>query len=238
MALPEVRHGFVSGNSAGGLFELKSFSLPDERWESASYGTEHALHHGAFDWDKLNLLGLDFEGRPALSWLDANEPRRVLMGGGSDAHGDFNHRRAGYFLGTDDANDTAIGKPRNLVLAGNPEGPIIYDARPINENVRDDRAGGVPNPGIDPGLIIDPVLDPSTWIITKRPKAFRPTAFSSAPLWRQAVIIRSRLEPLHHPPGGRHRWSRRTVGCTRKSPDWPPLRSSQTASRVKTDGRS
>src|SRR5436190_22295962 len=53
-----------------------------------------------------------------------------------------------------------------------------------------------------------------------------------------AVIIRSTLEPLHHPPGARHRWLRRTVGCTRKSPDWPPLQASRIASKAKTDGRS
>lgn len=130
LALPEVRQGFITGRFAGSQFELKPFSLPDGRWESATLATEHSLHHGAHDWDQMNLLGLDFENQAKLSWLAAGEPRRVFMSGGSDAHGDFNYRREGYFLGAEDANDTAIGKPRNLVYAGNPEGPIIYDGRP------------------------------------------------------------------------------------------------------------
>ena len=58
--------------------------------------------------------------------------------------------------------------------------------------------------------------------------------------WRLGVvvIIRSTLEPLHRPRAGRPRWSRRTAGCRRKSPGSPPLQSSRTASRAKTDGRS
>ena len=78
----------------------------------------------------MNLRGLDFEHNTDLAWLKPGEPRRMFMGGGSDAHGDLNYRRAGYFLGTDDANDTAIGKPRNLVFAGNPEGPVISHTAP------------------------------------------------------------------------------------------------------------
>jgi len=151
LALPEVRHGFVSGGSVGSQFELRSFSLPSGQWEQSSRGTEHALHHGCFDWDQLNLLGLDFEGRGTLSWLAADEPRRVFLGGGSDAHGDLNHRRAGYFLGTEDANDTAIGKPRNLLFVGDPAGPVIYDATPPIDP-------GVAGAGLDPAdeRLIDP----------------------------------------------------------------------------------
>jgi hypothetical protein len=40
------------------------------------------------------------------------------MAGGSDAHGDLNYRREGSFLGWANANDSAIGKPRNLTYVG------------------------------------------------------------------------------------------------------------------------
>jgi hypothetical protein len=56
-----------------------------------------------------------------LAWLQG-APRRVFMAGGSDAHGDLNFRREGMITGWSSSNDTAIGKPRNLLYVG--------DARP------------------------------------------------------------------------------------------------------------
>lgn len=133
LALPEVREGFITGRFAGSQFELKPFSLPDGRWEQATTATEHELHHGAYDWDRMNLMGLDFENQAKLPWLTNGEPRRVLMSGGSDAHGDLNYRREGYFLGAEDATDTAIGKPRNLVFAGRPEIPPTINTNVLNQ---------------------------------------------------------------------------------------------------------
>ena len=78
----------------------------------------------------MNLMGLDLDHQARLPWLAAGQPRRVFMAGGSDAHGDLSYRRAGYYLGADNANDTALGKPRNLVFAGAPAGPVIYDSTP------------------------------------------------------------------------------------------------------------
>ncbi|MFO1500145.1 MAG: hypothetical protein U1G07_17435 [Verrucomicrobiota bacterium] len=136
MALPleEARRGFVQSGPGSGLFELIPFDVVGGYWQDRTYETEHTLHHGAYDWDIMNLRGLAFEENAEITaprgWLQPGEPRRLFMGGGSDAHGDFNYRRAGYFLGTEDANDTAIGKPRNLVYAGVPEGPVIYHEDP------------------------------------------------------------------------------------------------------------
>src|SRR5207237_1174820 len=81
--------------------------------------------HGCTDWDTMNLRGLEFENNRDLAWLPPGQPRRMFAGGGSDAHGDLNYRRAGYFLGATDATDTAIGKPRNLLFVGDPAGPQI-----------------------------------------------------------------------------------------------------------------
>jgi hypothetical protein len=82
---------------------------------------EGKLYHGAFMWDRMLLWGLGMN-----PWFARGcEPRKVLMAGGSDAHGDFNYRRAGYLHGTDNITDTAIGKPRNLVHVGAPDGKPI-----------------------------------------------------------------------------------------------------------------
>ncbi len=76
-------------------------------------------------WDLLQLQGLDTKRTASLSWIAPGNPRRIFAAGGSDAHGDFNYRREGYFLGTDKVNDTAIGKPRNLVHVGPAAGAAI-----------------------------------------------------------------------------------------------------------------
>ena len=76
-------------------------------------------------WDILQLSGLDKARTASLTWLPSGEPRRIFAAGGSDAHGDFNYRREGYFFGTDKVSDTAIGKPRNLVHVGEAAGSVI-----------------------------------------------------------------------------------------------------------------
>jgi hypothetical protein len=57
------------------------------------------------------------------------------MAGGSDAHGDLNYRRAGYYQGTTETTDAAIGSPRNLVqidraaavaVSGGENPPVVY----------------------------------------------------------------------------------------------------------------
>ncbi len=140
LPLEEARRGFTGDR----LFELVPFDLRTGAWQLNTGATEHTLIHGAFDWDVMNLTGLDFENKARLAWLQPGEPRRFFMGGGSDAHGDLNYRRAGYFLGTDDANDTAIGKPRNLVFAGAPEGPVILTLDPP---ITRDPGGPITTPG-------------------------------------------------------------------------------------------
>jgi hypothetical protein len=80
----------------------------------------------------MNHWGLDLKRTSQLAWLERGEPRRVFMAGGSDAHGDLNYRRTGYFLHTTGTNDTAIGTPRNLLFVGEPA--VGQDVR-INERI-------------------------------------------------------------------------------------------------------
>jgi hypothetical protein len=101
-------------------------------------------HAYAFQqWDIQQLYGLDEARTKDLSWLDPGThaarrlPRRVFAAAGSDAHGDWNYRREGYFLGTSDVADTALGNPRNLVQVGDPQGSTIASAagtgRPLSQ---------------------------------------------------------------------------------------------------------
>lgn len=133
LPLAERRGGFLAHqNTAGSEFILRAFELSRGLWQERTSTVEHQLHHGAHDWDQLNLRGLDFEAnRTLLPWLTPGQPRRVFMGGGSDAHGDLSFRRAGYFLGATEATDTAIGKPRNLVFVGAPDGNVVADLTPV-----------------------------------------------------------------------------------------------------------
>ena len=55
------------------------------------------------------------------------QPRRMFAAGGSDAHGDWNYRREGYFFGTAEVDSTAMGTPRNLVYVGEPQGSTIAE---------------------------------------------------------------------------------------------------------------
>ena len=88
-------------------------------------------------WDIVQLWGLDASRTSALGWLPAGQPRRTFLAGGSDAHGDFNYRRTGEFLGTKGANDDALGKPRNMVYVGEPQGTSVTGsagtARPLSQ---------------------------------------------------------------------------------------------------------
>lgn len=94
------------------------------------------LYQGAHTWDVYLRKGLDPTQTSALSWLQAGEPRKWFMAAGSDSHGDWNFRRYGQpclarWCGAP-AGDTAIGNPRNLVLAGEPIGipaPGLSDVR-------------------------------------------------------------------------------------------------------------
>lgn len=99
---------------------------PTWSWEKFNQqpGTARQLYQGAATWDRFLRRGLDPQLKSGISWLKPEEPRRWFMGGGSDAHGDLNYRRAsspgcgwkqlGRFCDKK-TNDTAIGNPRNLV---------------------------------------------------------------------------------------------------------------------------
>jgi hypothetical protein len=76
---------------------------------------------GAQAWDRMLQWGLQDIRTRGLRWLPTGEPRRVFAAGGSDAHGDLNYRRLGRRGGLDGIEDTAIGKPRNLVFVGERE---------------------------------------------------------------------------------------------------------------------
>jgi len=104
-----------------GRFALRPYYDMDTRsFHTWSAAMEKRLHHGAFTWDTWLLHGLEKRRTFSLGWLPDYEPRRFFMAGGSDAHGDLNYRREGYFTGTSKISDVAIGKPRNLVFAGAP----------------------------------------------------------------------------------------------------------------------
>lgn len=95
-----------------------------DAWE---HGDRKPYGHSVGDrsvalWDVVQLWGLDPNKTNDIDWLTAGQPRRMLMAGGSDGHGDYNFRREGYATGTSEVTDTAIGKPRNLVNAGEPIG--------------------------------------------------------------------------------------------------------------------
>lgn len=90
------------------------------RWQrGVTHPVGNELYHDAFIWDRMLRKGLDLGQTSMLPWLPKGEPRKWLMAGGSDAHGDFNYRR----YGTPclerwcdvPVGDTAIANPRNLV---------------------------------------------------------------------------------------------------------------------------
>jgi hypothetical protein len=117
-----ARSGFLS---SAGAFELKPWNLTNGRWQRLATGVESQLKHGTFTWDTMNHWGLDPNRTAQLPWLEPGEPRRVFFAGGSDAHGDLNVRREGYFMGTESITDTAIGSPRNLVYVAEGGTPVV-----------------------------------------------------------------------------------------------------------------
>jgi hypothetical protein len=137
-----TRHGFF-----GGGFGLTPYDARNGSRGDLLKNVEHDLFHGAISWDNINKWGLDKEQTKALKWLQNGEPRKFLMAGGSDSHGDFNYRREGYLSGTSKITSTAIGKPRNLVFAGAPRGEGLNQ---VNK-----KAKNVPNVNIDKGPRLD-----------------------------------------------------------------------------------
>lgn len=89
-------------------------------YKDRKYTRWQEIFAGITLFDAVNMWSIN-KNFSQLDWLGVNEPRKWFLAGGSDAHGDLNHRRDGYYKGTTTVNDTAIGKPRNLVYTGQPE---------------------------------------------------------------------------------------------------------------------
>lgn len=110
------------------------------------------LYHGAYTWDVYLRKGLEPNQTRRLGWVREGEPRKWFMAGGSDGHGDLNFMRHGRpsadlaQWSDHPVGDTAIGKPRNLVLVGRPRGPeapgLPGSARHTNRQVIDALAAG------------------------------------------------------------------------------------------------
>lgn len=106
--------------------ELMLFDMDWEWAEQDETPVLVRLHQGAAMWDRVLLWGIT-PARLAAAGLVTDQPRKLFMAGGSDAHGDLNFRREGRLLGWSSANDTAIGKPRNLTFVGPHGGRPTYD---------------------------------------------------------------------------------------------------------------
>lgn len=128
--LSEIDHGAArddlhSQYHDDGAFDYFAFPAANQstwnHFEFVDYRLDETLA-GVRLWDAMLLWSLDPAMNAPLTWLDEGEPRKVFMAGGSDSHGDFNFRREGYLLGPTAFNDTALGKPRNLLNAGDPVG--------------------------------------------------------------------------------------------------------------------
>ncbi len=117
--------GFVTGQ-----FEMYPWAtFPEPSYAKACTSMEWTLHHGLKEWDDLMLRGIMPSATAGIAWLPAGEPRRMFMAGGSDAHGDLNYHRSGYFRALTQTDDMAIGKPRNLVMAGAPDVLVLDGAK-------------------------------------------------------------------------------------------------------------
>lgn len=92
---------------------------PAWHWDNqGATTTDISLNLGTRMWDQMLRWGIRPSMTADLPWLVPGAPRKVFLAGGSDAHGDLNYRRLGAMLGLSGANDTAIGKPRNLTYVG------------------------------------------------------------------------------------------------------------------------
>ena len=132
------------------------FRVSDPNWYWKRGTVHHGqqlydeLYHSTFTWDQYLRKGLDPLQTQGLNWLSKGEPRKWFMAGGSDSHGDLNYRRYGRPCNGQwcDApvGDTAIGKPRNLVLVGSPQGaptPALPNVkRHTNQQVIDSLRAG------------------------------------------------------------------------------------------------
>jgi hypothetical protein len=133
--------GFVSGK-----FEMYPWvRFPEPSYDQVCTSMEWVLFWGAVQWDSMLWRGINPNETRSLSWLSEGEPRRLYIAGGSDAHGDLNYHRAGYTLGLTQTDDMAIGKPRNLVMAGVPDTIISREGQPGPSTVRAHSHGQILN---------------------------------------------------------------------------------------------
>lgn len=114
-------YGMAAGTAFSAVFDM-ILSVDDSsplvyekkrtsRWQETVGGFELT--------DMANTWGLIKSNVQKWNFLSTNEPRKMFLAGGSDAHGDFSQRQEGYALGFESLNDTAMGTPRNLVYALN-----------------------------------------------------------------------------------------------------------------------
>ena len=109
-----------------------------------------SLHEGAAMWDQVLRWGITPPKIAGLGFLGADEPRRFFMAGGSDAHADMNYRRTGRLTGWSGANDTAIGKPRNLIDIGPHSGG--FDQSKVIDALKEGRFSITDGPAIRIGI--------------------------------------------------------------------------------------
>ncbi|MBL4673871.1 MAG: hypothetical protein JKX81_16545, partial [Arenicella sp.] len=96
-----------------------------KNWQHQDTKTATSFSKSLRMWDSMLMWGMDPSLTSSIDWLPQGQPRRVFMAGGSDAHGDYNYKRNGYFVGISSIDDGAMGSPRNLVFAGAPQGRPI-----------------------------------------------------------------------------------------------------------------
>lgn len=122
---PKHYHTFRRG-LLNGRFELRPWDSDTGEWDKLTKKrVDKSLQDSTFVWDKILRWGLDPIQRAQVPWLEPTEPRRFFMAGGSDAHGDLNYHRSGYFNGISKITDSAIGSPRNLLSLGSQAGATV-----------------------------------------------------------------------------------------------------------------
>jgi hypothetical protein len=123
----------------------------DWNWQTLDdSGVAVSLGDGARMWDQVLRWGITPSRTAAVPWLAPGAPRKFFVAGGSDAHGDLNYRRLGRFLGWSGANDTAIGKPRNLTYVGSerPGGPNAVGQNQVVESLATGRFSVTDGPAL------------------------------------------------------------------------------------------